>query len=230
MLYSILLRHKKGFRYSWAKALTSTYNFSSIDYTVASIFQTKARTPISLLRLSNFLTVVGRSHQPGWAAQASILSWHLTRRHGRALRRVGDVHGPWRRTNGACHRQADTEPRGNAGCAGAQPRPCLIRSALPMRFCPSSTTSKWIRSLTALSWTSWHKGLPGHWLHRNLSGCSKQSGIFEDKTEIATKFPTQNFIFTGGNMYCKVLWSECWVDEDAITQMSTQASSFINSL
>ena len=56
------------------------------------------------------------------------------------------------------------------------------------------------------------------------------NGIFEDKTEIATKFPTQNFIFTGGNMYCKVLWSECWVDEDAITQMSTQASSFINSL
>lgn len=52
------------------------------------------------------------------------------------------------------------------------------------------------------------------------------NGIFEDATEIATKFPTQNFIFTGGNMYCKVLWSECWVDEDAITQMNTQANSF----
>lgn len=43
-----------------------------------------------------------------------------------------------------------------------------------------------------------------------------------DEDEMPSLLPNTNFTFTSGNMYCHVLWSECWVDKNAIDQMEAQ--------
>lgn len=32
----------------------------------------------------------------------------------------------------------------------------------------------------------------------------------------------QSFIFSGGNMYCQLLWDECWIDEEAMNSIKNQ--------
>jgi len=63
----------------------------------------------------------------------------------------------------------------------------------------------------------------------NLSGESilvkdfASEDIF-DKSNLVDRYSDgKTFSFTKGNMYCSLLWHECWVDEDAINQMIEQS-------
>ena len=63
----------------------------------------------------------------------------------------------------------------------------------------------------------------------NLSGQSVSVEDFAneeifDEEGLEDKYaPEKVFSFTSGNMYCTMLWSECWVDEDAMNQIITQS-------
>lgn len=63
----------------------------------------------------------------------------------------------------------------------------------------------------------------------NLAGHSISVQDFADEEifdeyGLADRYPTNKvFSFTSGNLYCTLLWSECWVDEDAMNQIITQS-------
>ena len=44
-----------------------------------------------------------------------------------------------------------------------------------------------------------------------------------DNDDIEDYFGDKKFTFNSGNMYCHVLWDECWLDEDAYNQIKEQS-------